>query len=762
MSTALAVRPTWLARAWARMRAIAIASKPESASAGSDFGGDVASHPSMPAISQMSALGAFVWVYVATNLCSRDLASVPRKVIRGEGKRAKVIDDHPYIRLMRQPRVRVDGIRYERQAWADWYLCGNAYDLVLRPKGVDRPSGIPWSLQRLHPGRTTHLTEGDGDPRAFQFATGGQPINYDWEDVIWTGGISWEDDPRGSYGQGAIRALATVLNTDIAATKNEQRASRRGRPDFIVRPKDQEQNGKVVYWDAEQTKTIKDIFDRALSETSGGALVVGGAADVDPIGWSPRDTGTHEIHARVRDEILATFGIPPSKAGVPGVANYATAQIEDLSYWEARRSDATLRDEAHSRLARMLGDPDDHVIRDWSGIRAFQEDRTERQARARNFWLMGLPVKAALSAEGFEAEAGMVPEAEVEQADNSLNGGQVTSATAIVSAVALGQLPRGSGVAMLSVFFGLLPEQAEALMGEAGNGFEPKAIAPSAAPPSAGVGFVSSPAPAEEGPRSVRGADDEREQARAATWRAFEDDLRGPLEAMLATTTERFLTAQLGRYVARLGTRSVTGTTVRDVSASDIDDILAHNDEMRRLLESLGPDVETAIRKAFEVVAKRLGAQLKYQPSKVEALILEELGARVQGTTSDKVREILQAAIKQGKSVSDMAEDLRRGTFYTRERALLVARTETTRAVSAGTLLSYDSAAEAGVEIDAIEWLSSRDGAVRDEHEALDGQRVKRGDEFEVNGQRARGPGEFDDVAMNANCRCTTIPVLKE
>jgi len=55
----------------------------------------------------------------------------------------------------------------------------------------------------------------------------------------------------------------------------------------------------------------------------------------------------------------------------------------------------------------------------------------------------------------------------------SLNGAQVTSMVGIVSQVALGQLPRDSGINLLLAAFPVTPKTAEAIMGAAGRGFVP-------------------------------------------------------------------------------------------------------------------------------------------------------------------------------------------------------------------------------------------------------------------------------------------------
>jgi len=72
-------------------------------------------------------------------------------------------------------------------------------------------------------------------------------------------------------------------------------------------------------------------------------------------------------------------------------------------------------------------------------------------------------------------------------ADTALNGAQVEAAVGIVEKVALGQLPRESGIAMLVDFFQLDAARAERVIGSVGRGFTPDTVtesAPSVARPS--------------------------------------------------------------------------------------------------------------------------------------------------------------------------------------------------------------------------------------------------------------------------------------
>jgi hypothetical protein len=81
------------------------------------------------------------------------------------------------------------------------------------------------------------------------------------------------------------------------------------------------------------------------------------------------------------------------------------------------------------------------------------------------------PPVAVAAVDGAEADPGAGAPAAVQ--DTALNGAQVASAEDVVIKVALGQLPRGSGLAMLRIFFRLSEGEAGQIMDTVGNGFVP-------------------------------------------------------------------------------------------------------------------------------------------------------------------------------------------------------------------------------------------------------------------------------------------------
>ena len=93
-----------------------------------------------------------------------------------------------------------------------------------------------------------------------------------------------------------------------------------------------------------------------------------------------------------------------------------------------------------------------------------------------------IPVSAVLSGAGSAGGGGaIIGDAPTIEADGTikegsgesvvLNGAQVTAAQGIVTAVAMGELPRDSGLSMLVEFFGIPFEAANRIMGTVGLGF---------------------------------------------------------------------------------------------------------------------------------------------------------------------------------------------------------------------------------------------------------------------------------------------------
>ena len=142
-----------------------------------------------------------------------------------------------------------------------------------------------------------------------------------------------------------------------------------------------------------------------------------------------------------------------------------------------------------------------------------------------------------------------------------------------------------------------------------------------------------------------------------------------------------------------------------------------------------------------------------------------ELIMEINGTTRDKLKEVLAEGFEIGESISELSERVS-NVFKdaTRHRAETIARTETLRASNFGTVEAYR---QSGV-VKAQEWLTERDDRACEFCLEMDGKIIgldekyfDKGDKLTVNGNDLK----FDLLSveyppLHPNCRCTTMPVL--
>lgn len=127
-----------------------------------------------------------------------------------------------------------------------------------------------------------------------------------------------------------------------------------------------------------------------------------------------------------------------------------------------------------------------------------------------------------------------------------------------------------------------------------------------------------------------------------------------------------------------------------------------------------------------------------------------------------QVQSVMMQCILQGESIGNMASRLARSVGDgDRKAAIRNARTMATGAQNAGRVDSYKRAESMGIELEQ-EWLATLDGRTRHEHRILDGQRVKVGEKFKVEGYEIAYPADPTAAPeMVYNCRCTLIPAIK-
>ena len=127
-----------------------------------------------------------------------------------------------------------------------------------------------------------------------------------------------------------------------------------------------------------------------------------------------------------------------------------------------------------------------------------------------------------------------------------------------------------------------------------------------------------------------------------------------------------------------------------------------------------------------------------------------------------QIQSVMTQSLLQGESIGKIATRLSKAVGDTDRKACIRnARTMATGVQNAGRVDSYKRAENMGIDL-MQEWLATLDSRTRHEHRMLDGQRVKVGEKFKVDGYELAFPADPEGEAFLVyNCRCTLVPVLK-
>lgn len=233
-------------------------------------------------------------------------------------------------------------------------------------------------------------------------------------------------------------------------------------------------------------------------------------------------------------------------------------------------------------------------------------------------------------------------------------------------------------------------------------------------------------------------------------WKAFDE---------LATKQEQALEPILTELL--MGDRAAAYRTWQQISgAKDADmarRITRYMEEMERIFkearyeqwnENLGPIFTRAAQEAAQGIAQGLGISFDLvTPGAVEwarnhvGELIEDLHA----TTLDALRSHMASALDLGESIDQMADRINNAGAFGESRSRLIARTESTTVVNRAQLNGVQAWAEdEGLTVWKT-WLATNDDRTRDEHLAVNGERVRVGERFSLG----------LDAPSEPNCRCT-------
>jgi SPP1 gp7 family putative phage head morphogenesis protein len=340
----------------------------------------------------------------------------------------------------------------------------------------------------------------------------------------------------------------------------------------------------------------------------------------------------------------------------------------------------------------------------------------------------------------------------------ALNGAQITAAIEVLLKLGTGELSRVAAVELL-VAVGIERTRAERMADDQPDVETPDPAEPLSPPedPDEDPDVPPPDEPDDDGPDGPPEAGKSGDP-RAMAWVMFDVQTKAAASGW-ERTIKGLLDELRGSTLAIANRTLFTGAKALDKGGArqfelELTDHLRRK-AVPRLRKQVYPLVLSTGKSAVRNVAAKVGLSfnvlepglLNYAKEEAEFL------AKVMGETTGRlVADTVQRGLADGDTIAQLRKRLQDAPAFNRQRAQLVARTETTRAWNGAQRRSLSEYSDSTGSRVTKAWLSSQDDRVREEHAELDGEEVGVDEAFS-NGLME--PGE-------PNCRCTlTYDVTK-
>lgn len=170
-------------------------------------------------------------------------------------------------------------------------------------------------------------------------------------------------------------------------------------------------------------------------------------------------------------------------------------------------------------------------------------------------------------------------------------------------------------------------------------------------------------------------------------------------------------------------------------------------------------DVSDKSRQTWRILGNEISLGLKHELEEAptgnvfRGLLQQQVGliTSIPREAAERVHKLATEALVSSTRYSALAEEIMRSGEVAKSRAILIARTETSRAAT-----TFVQARAQYVGSTHFIWRTSRDGAVRPSHKALEGQTFRWDDPPECD------PGHHALPGAIWNCRCWPEAVIPD
>ena len=644
-------------------------------------------------------------IATALEILAGDSASIPLEVWLDDADEPE--EAHPLLDLFANPSDDMDAHQFGIGTHISRLLTGEGVwyypDLSIRTPGGPSTVVSKGGIQLLDPRRLT-ATKKNGEEN-WTIKKGGEDVPLDMDYLTVFKRFNPYSDLRGLS---KVASVMAEIAGDYAAAKWNERffSEQNGVPSGLLKPS----TGSVAGGDMgrDQRREILRTWNQKHGNKKRSVGILPAGWDWQDLGVTQRDMDFRELREYSREQILAAFGVPPFLAGVLDKANYANAREQKAVYWNGTitRFMAGYCSAINSDFLPKLRITGVTVKPCWDNVKALLENLTEKVEVAGKLLLMGYTRRQINNRLELGFDMDDVSDADVQYMPFSL-----TTVQNIVEPPETPEPPPTTHV-----------EQEE---GEEG---EEKALKVSL----------------------VDGATDKR---RGIVWRAIDaqtGDLVRKFDKIMRRHFHNIENEVLGNIKGLKG-------WLYQQKAKDPPLLFNLSKSKRSLQKMTAPQYRATMKRGGHSLMADVGLDIAFDLNDPVAMArlaeLTSLITRVDDTIETALRATMIEGIEAGESVTQLSARISNDFALSMGKSLVIARTETGAAYNSARVISMG---QAGIE--EHEWLSSRDGDVRDSHLApLDGERVKVGEPFMNGLEYPNAPGIPEETI---NCRCATVPVV--
>lgn len=754
-----------------------------------------------------------VIAYRSISMVAQGVANVRMKLMkRRSGSQAdEQIHEHKILDLLAKPNPGMNYQSFIETVWSFMAISGNTYIHGVGPS-PGRPPNELWPIRPDHmkviPGRlrlpVAYVFEAEGTKAKFEVdaLTGNSAILH----------MKTFNPLNQWYGMSPIEAAAKSVDQHNASSAWNLGLLQNG-----ARP-----SGAWVFnEDVELTEEQRESFKKQMDDLvrggpgkAGGSFLMEGGATWKEMSIAPKDMDWIQGRNTSAREVALTYGVPPQLLGIPGDNTYSNyKEAKQAFYLDSIIPQSKVVAFYLTNWLLAAFDPTGmlYLEPDINAIEALEPMRSDKFTQVGGAGFLTINEKRELLGYGRyikgkdDADVLLVPmgqtpltdmmasgelnddettkpgdeedfekpptdaptpaDTEAPVADSALNGAQVTALVDLVARVASGELPRSSAVQIVMISYLLDQAAAEAILGDAGDGFEPATLEPETDAPEA-----------DEKPDDAKFYATFEGKAVNLGSRASRERYRVAVQKRRSVFERRFLTQVKAAFAHEQADmiEAVKGINVDLIDYVVEDVVTRHEPKMARILR----ENMTTIMKSFggEVLdlAKHMPSDMEVKAdsttrfeSALEIFINNHVADRITSlarTTKRRVtrelRMIFSSGLEAGATSTELINAVK-DTYsgFRSSRAATIVRTETGVAQNE----AQRSAARAlGVPGLQKTWISPLLPTSRDGHVAMHESSVGINEKFEVPSDDGvdlmEGPGDPGAPADQViNCHCVQV-----